>query len=79
MRKQNNIRVLELLKYLYYDLLTDFRHGGFRILGDLVCDIDDLEAVRERKQLRRPAQPGGTLCGGPGQAKPAVGSAAGSH
>ena len=39
----------------YYDLLTDFRHGGFRILGDLVCDIDDLEAARERKQLRRPA------------------------
>ena len=55
MRKQNNIRVLELLKYLYYDLLTDFRHGGFRILGDLVCDIDDLEAARERKQLHRPA------------------------
>ncbi len=26
----------------YYDLLTDFRHGGFRMLGDLVCDIDDL-------------------------------------
>ena len=39
----------------YYDLLTDFRHGGFRLLGDLVCDIDDLEAARERKQLRRPA------------------------
>ncbi len=32
----------------YYDLLTDFRHGGFRLLGDLVCDIDDLEAARER-------------------------------
>ena len=39
----------------YYDLLTDFRHGGFRMLGDLVCDIDDLESARERKQLRRPA------------------------
>ena len=38
----------------YYDLLTDFRHGGFRILGDLVCDIDDLESALERKQLRRP-------------------------
>lgn len=25
----------------YYDLLSDFRHGGFRVLGDLVCDIDD--------------------------------------
>ena len=39
----------------YYDLLTDFRHGGFRMLGDLVCGIDDLESARERKQLRRPA------------------------
>ena len=39
----------------YYDLLTDFRYGGFRLLGNLVCDIDDLEAARERKQLRRPA------------------------
>ena len=39
----------------YYDLLTDFRHGGFRLLGDLICDIDDLESARERKQLRRPS------------------------
>ena len=39
----------------YYDLLTDFRHGGFRMLGDLVCDMDDLATARERKQLRRPA------------------------
>lgn len=39
----------------YYDLLTDFRHGGFRLLGDLVCDMDDLATARERKQLRRPA------------------------
>ena len=39
----------------YYDLLTDFRHGGFRLLGDLVCDTDDLATARERKQLRRPA------------------------
>lgn len=34
---------------------TDFRHGGFRMLGDLVCDTDDLETARERKQFRRPA------------------------
>ena len=39
----------------YYGLLIDFRHGGFRMLGDPVCDVDDLEAARERKQLRRPA------------------------
>ena len=38
----------------YYDLLTDFRHGGFRLLGDLVCDTDDLETAQERKQLQRP-------------------------
>ena len=37
----------------YYDLLTDFRHGGFRMLGDLVCDVDDLASARERKQLCR--------------------------
>lgn len=38
----------------YYDLLADFRHGGFRMLGDLVCDIEDLEAARKRKQLLLP-------------------------
>ncbi|MBQ8045040.1 MAG: hypothetical protein IJ269_01660, partial [Bacteroidales bacterium] len=27
--------------YRYYDLLCDFRHGGFRLLGDIICDIDD--------------------------------------
>lgn len=25
----------------YYDLLSDFRHSGYRILGDLICDCDD--------------------------------------
>jgi hypothetical protein len=37
----------------YYDLLADFRFGGYRILGDLVCDIDDEGAAQERKQLFR--------------------------
>ena len=25
----------------YYILLADFRFGGYRVLGDLICDIDD--------------------------------------
>ena len=37
----------------YYDLMTDFRHSGFRILGDLVCDVDDENRGRERKKLIR--------------------------
>ena len=35
----------------YYDLLTDFRQSGYRILGDLICDIDDENNALERKQL----------------------------
>ena len=49
-----------LLKYLpepelmdWYDLLTDFRSSGYRILGDLVCDIDDENTQQERKRLIR--------------------------
>lgn len=49
-----------LLEYLpeqdfveYYDLLSDFRHGGFRILGDLICDIDDENADSTRRDLIR--------------------------
>jgi len=49
-----------LLKYLpepefmdWYDLLTDFRSSGYRILGDLVCDIDDENTQKERKRLIR--------------------------
>ena len=37
----------------YYDLLSDFRFGGFRVLGDLVCDIDDENAAQDRKHLLR--------------------------
>ena len=39
----------------YYDLLADFRFGGFRILGDLVCDIDDENTAQGRKHLLREA------------------------
>jgi len=37
----------------YYDLLTDFRFSGYRILGDLVCDIDDENTAHKRKRLSR--------------------------
>ena len=36
-----------------YDLLTDFRFGGYRILGDIVCDMEDENTSREKKQLFR--------------------------
>ena len=36
-----------------FDLLSDFRFGGYRILSDLICDIDDENAAWERKQLVR--------------------------
>ena len=36
-----------------YDLLTDFRFGGYRILGDVVCDMEDENTGREKKQLFR--------------------------
>ena len=36
-----------------HDLLADFRFGGYRVLSDLICDIDDENAARERKQLVR--------------------------
>lgn len=32
-----------------YGLLTDFRFGGYRILGDLVCDMEDENTGREKK------------------------------
>ena len=41
-------RYLFLNKYLpeeqfaeYHDLFADFRNGGYRVLGDIICDIDD--------------------------------------
>ena len=36
-----------------HDLLADFRFGGYRILSDLICDIDDENTARDRKQLVR--------------------------
>lgn len=37
----------------YGELLCDFRSGGYRILGDLVCDIDDANKDTERRILVR--------------------------
>ena len=37
----------------WFDLLTDFRAGGYRVLGDLICDIDDENTTTERKRLHR--------------------------
>lgn len=36
-----------------FDLLTDFRFGGYRILGDIVCDMEDENTGREKKHLFR--------------------------
>ena len=39
----------------YFDLFADFRAGGYRIFGDLICDIDDENNATERKELFRDA------------------------
>ena len=36
-----------------FDLLSDFRFGGYRVLSDLICDIDDENTARDCKQLIR--------------------------
>lgn len=38
-----------------FDLVSDFRCGGYRILGDLLCDIHEENTAQERKQLVRPS------------------------
>ena len=37
----------------WYELLSDFRAGGYRVLGDLICDIDAENSATERKRLHR--------------------------
>ncbi|NBK79438.1 hypothetical protein D5272_12790 [bacterium D16-76] len=37
----------------YHDLFAGFRHGGYRILGDIVCDIDDENQATDRKKYLR--------------------------
>ena len=43
-----------LPEYRYlFDLLSDFRFGGYRVLIDLICDMDDENTARDRKRLIR--------------------------
>lgn len=48
-----------LQKYLpeefeeYFDLLTDFRYSGYRILGDLICDCMDAFNAEKQRSLHR--------------------------
>ena len=37
----------------YYELFHDFRFGGYRILIDLIADIDDENTLTDRKRLIR--------------------------
>lgn len=48
----DELRQQFLLKYLpeenfvpYHDLFSDFRFGGYRVLGNLICDCDDVRQV----------------------------------
>lgn len=37
----------------WYDLLCDFRFGGYRVLGDVVCDVEDENTASDRRALLR--------------------------
>lgn len=37
----------------YHELFADFRHGGYRVLGDFICDIDDENRSTDRKKYLR--------------------------
>ncbi len=37
----------------WYDLLCDFRFGGYRVLGDVVSDVDDENAASDHRTLFR--------------------------
>ena len=37
----------------YYKLLCDFRGGGFRILSDIICDIDDENRQSDSRKYYR--------------------------
>ncbi len=38
----------------FFPLLSDFRFGGYRMLGDLVCDVDDENRAQKSRQLELP-------------------------
>ena len=35
----------------YYDLFSDFRYGGYRLLGDLIADTDNDHIQQNRARL----------------------------
>lgn len=45
--------LLEFLPYdklvEYIDFFSDFRHNGYRVLGDIICDIDDMYRQEEQR------------------------------
>lgn len=36
-----------IFDYNYRELFCDFRHSGYRILGDIICDLDDMYRTKE--------------------------------
>lgn len=56
--------LLEFLPYdkqaEYTDFFSDFRHNGYRVLGDIICDIDDMYRQEEQRSnaLSRAADSG---------------------
>ena len=36
-----------MIDYDYRKLFCDFRHSGYRILGDIICDLDDMYRAKE--------------------------------
>ncbi len=39
--------IIGMIDYDYRELLCDFRHSGYRILGDIICDLDDMYRAKE--------------------------------
>ena len=37
----------------YFELFSDFRYSGYRLFGDLICDIDDDNSLYDKKILYR--------------------------
>jgi len=37
-------------RHEYLDIFADFRHFGFRVLADVVCDLDDMYSDEEKKK-----------------------------
>jgi hypothetical protein len=52
--KEREHLLLEIMPYDkqadYMDLLCDFSCNGYRILGDIICDLDDLYRIEDEKE-----------------------------